>query len=303
MLETDRSPEKGVSNDQLEPYCLSQIKAAPYTLKIIHSLDIVTKDPSLGAIKETDVYRLRRGLCLPCAAATCINKVKGERLIGDRDGSIKIGDFFKLVLPFHGAKGIVNSEIEKEFPKGWLVTTPEGDIYHHAIIAFAKALGVTGVAVRNFESVTEFLSILDKGGCFTVSLDNRFVLEQTLGNNPELVAYSPNPKHKPKILIGGKEGLGFRNFEEGRHAVAILEINEGKALIADSFVLPQMKSNLLLGLDISIIDKYLTFKTGGSTRGIIFSLNPRIDEFIKPRYLFPVVIPEEIVRAIRKNLR
>lgn len=303
MLEIDRYPEKRVSNAQLELYCLSQIKAAPYTLEIIRSLDIVREDPSLGAVKETDVYRLRRGLCLPCAAATCINKVKGERLIGDSEGSIRIGDFFKIVLPFHGTKGVINPETGKEFSAGWLVATPNGDIYHHAIIAFAQALGVTGVTVRDFKSITEFSHILDKGGCFAVSLDNRFVLEQTLGNNPELVDYSPNQKHKPKILIEGEEGLGFRNFEEGRHVVAILEINEGKTLIADSFVLPQMGSNLLLELDISIVDKYLTYKTGGSTRGIIFSLNPRIDEFIRPEYLFPVTIPEKVVKTIRENLR
>lgn len=287
----------------LEEYCLNQIKASPYTLEAIHSLDCVKQNPSLKAVRETDVYRLRRGLCLPSAAGACINKVKRERAIGDSDGSLRVGDFFRLVLPFHGTKGIIDPETGRELPQGWLVATPEGDVYHQAIIAFSQALGVTGKAVRNFKSITEFSPIIEAGGAFAVSLDNSFVIERTLKSNSQLIAYSPEENPSPLILIEDEGSLDFREFEEGRHVVAVLEIDRERAIISDSFSLPQMKGSLLMELDTATIDRYLNYRDGSCSRGIIFSLDSKIDQLIKPEYLSPVVVPEEIVEAIKKSLR
>lgn len=279
-----------------EYFCLSQIKSASYALEVIHSLENVARDSSLKAVRETDVYRLRRGLCLPCAAATCLNKLKGERLIGDDDGYLKIGDFFKLLLPFHGLKGVINPKTGKEFPQGWLVATPEGDVYHQAIIAFTKALGITAISVENFKSLSEFLPVLNNNSAMAVSLDNRFVLEQVLKNNPQLMAY-------PKILIEGKDGLDFREFEEGRHVVAVLQAKKGKLTICDSFSLPQMKESPLLELEIEEVDHYLAYRTGGPSKGIIFSLDPKLGKLINPEYILPVAIPEKVVEAIKKQVK
>ena len=45
-----------------------QVAAAEYTRTVLDQITQVDRDPSLVAVKETDVYRLRRGLCLPSAA-------------------------------------------------------------------------------------------------------------------------------------------------------------------------------------------------------------------------------------------
>ena len=304
VVELAQKLEIKESDRYLEQYCLNQIKAAPYTLQVIRSLNIIEKDPSLTAVKETDVYQLKRRLCLPCAAATCINKLKGERIIGDEGGALRVGDFFKYVLPLHRAKGVIDPNTGKEFPKGWLVVTPKGDVYHHAIIAFAQALGVTGKAVRNFESITEFSPIITAGGTLAVSLDNRFVIEQTLKNNPELVAYGGNPnKVQPKILTKTERGYDYREFQEGRHSVAVLDFFDNQVILSDSFFLPQMQGNLLMKLDTKLVDHYLDYKTGGLSQGIIFSLDPEVERLISPQYLFPIAVPEDKVRIIRKGLR
>ncbi|MDD1475289.1 hypothetical protein MEO41_29090, partial [Dolichospermum sp. ST_sed4] len=86
------------------------------------------------AILETDVYRLRRGLCLPSASAAAVNLVLGQRLIGDDDSDLRIADFFSTLLPYHGQ---FKSE---QLPRGWLVVTSSGDMYHHAIAAFVRGL-------------------------------------------------------------------------------------------------------------------------------------------------------------------
>lgn len=302
VVELDKKTEVEETVLPLESYGLNQIKAASYTYQAIHSLEIVNQDPSLKAVKETDVYRLRRGLCLPCAAATCINKVKGERLIGDEDGELKVGDFFRFVLPFHGSKGL-DSQTGKEFSNGWLVVTPEGDVYHQAIIAFAEALDVEARAVRDFESVIEFRPIVEQGGALAVSLDNRFVIEQTLRNDPELVVYEGDPQTvRPKILIKDKSGYDYREFQNGRHVVAILEFEGNRALINDSFFLPQMRGSLLMKLDVATIDSYLKYQTGGLSRGIVFSSDPKIEDLVNSRCLYPVVVPTNKVESIRKNL-
>lgn len=295
-----RTSEIKEIEENLELYCLNQAEAASHALKIIDSSNIVSNDPSLIAVKETDVYRLRRGLCLPCAAAACINRVNKKRLIGDSDGPLKVGDFFRFLLPFHGIKGVIDPKTGKEFSGGWLVSTPEGDVYHHAIIAFSKALGVTGKTVKGFKSIAEFFPVVDNGGALAISLDNRFVIEQTLRNNPQLVAYSDDGRKRPRILIEDGEGLSFREFEEGRHVVAILAVNERKTILSDSFFLPQMKKGLLLEIETAVVDNYLNYKTSGLSRGIVFSLNSEIDQLIDPNYLFPVAIPEQVVGSIRQ---
>ena len=298
-----RTTEIKEIEENLGSYCLNQIKAAPYALEVIDSSDIASNDPSLIAVKETDVYRLRRGLCLPCAAATCINRVKRKRLIGDSDGLLKVGDFFRFLLPFHGIKGVIDPKTGKEFSGGWLVSTPEGDVYHHAIIAFSKALGVAGKPVKGFKSIAEFSPVIDNGGALAVSLDNRFVIEQTLRNNPQLVAYSDDGRKRPRILIEDKEGLSFREFEEGRHVVAVLAVDKRKTILSDSFFLPQMEKSLLLELETAVVDNYLNYETNGLSRGIAFSLNPEIDRLIDPNYLFPVAIPEQVVGSIRQHFQ
>ncbi len=52
-----RTSEIKEIEENLELYCLNQAEAASHALKIIDSSNIVSNDPSLIAVKETDVYR------------------------------------------------------------------------------------------------------------------------------------------------------------------------------------------------------------------------------------------------------
>lgn len=100
-------------NVYLKSLSVSQIEAAEYTLQIIQNTPNVSQDKSLKAVAETDIFRLRRGLCLPCAAATCINLVTKQRLIGDRDSNIKVGDIYQITLPFHNKRNLTSTNGEK----------------------------------------------------------------------------------------------------------------------------------------------------------------------------------------------
>jgi hypothetical protein len=204
---------------KLDNFIISQIDAASYTKDVLNSLPMVGCDPSLIAVKETDIFRLRRGLCLPSAAAVCIDAVLQKRLVGDSDGSVKVGDFFRLVLPFHNRRDLIDENGNK-FEKPFWVVTPEGDVYHHAIISFSEGLGVPARAISSF-TISDLVPFIEKGGKLALSLNNDFVIEQTLGNDPDLVSKNNG---EVRILIEGENGIEYRRFEQGRHVVAILEI-------------------------------------------------------------------------------
>lgn len=123
---------------------LSQIEAATYTHRVLANMDL--KDPSLTAVAETDVFRLRRGLCLPYAAAVSINVVSKRRVIGDGDGRIKVGDFYRWALPFHNRRSLINLDGQK-IREPWWFTTRQGDVYHHALVAIARGFGIAAVSV------------------------------------------------------------------------------------------------------------------------------------------------------------
>ncbi len=280
---------------------LDQIKAADYTLKVIKDIDTSTGlDPSLGAIKETDIFRLRRGLCLPSASASCINWVVKNRLIGDDKGEIKVGDIYRILLPFHGRKDFSDIDSDR-IEKGWLFATPEGDVYHQAIVAFSEGLGVPALPVVGFDSISTFKPILNRGGAVAVSLDNKFVIDHTLRNNNGLIEKTDT---EWKILIEGPNGLESRKFEEGRHVVSVLDITEDDfAIIIDSFRLPQMsEESIILKLPIKEIDKYLNYSTGGSSRGILFAKNRNIFSSWKNKAA-KVCVPEEIITTVKKDMK
>ncbi len=280
---------------------VDQIKAADYTLKVIKDIDNSTGlDSSLSAVKETDIFRLRRGLCLPSASASCINWVVKDRLIGDDKGEIKVGDIYRILLPFHSRKDFPDIDSGR-IEKGWLFATPEGDVYHQAIVAFSEGLGVPALPVVGFDSIAAFKPILKQGGAVAVSLDNKFVIDHTLGENNGLVEKIDD---EWKILIEGSSGLESRKFEEGRHVVSILGFTEDDfVIIVDSFRLPQMsEESIVFKLPIKEVDKYLNYSTGGSSRGILFAKN-RNTFSLWQNETAKVVVPKEVVTTVRREMK
>lgn len=280
---------------------MDQIRAATPTLKAIHQLTergILTDE--LAAVRETDVFRLRRGLCLPSAAAAAINHVKEQRFIGDsdEDAPLSVGDMYRTLVPYHGR--VIKYPDGSE--KVWKFATPQGDVYHQAIVAFSKAVGVPAMAIGSFKSVGEFQGLFngDPRSGVAVSLDNRFVAEQTLAGRSDLIMTT---NEETFIKIDGANGLETRKFEHGRHVVFLSGITEnGDAIIYDSFRLPQMgEQDLVLTIPVPVVDKYLNYFTGGASRGIIFS---RSEANLEPYGVLSggSVPPESVVEEIRQSL-
>jgi len=281
-------------------FLVDQILAADDALKAITELKkaklLDPKNESHRAILETDVFKLRRGLCLPCAASTAINQVLGYRLIGDTSGILTIGDYFRVLFPHHG------SYPTPENPKGWLITTPSGDMYHHAIIAFAQGLGITAYSCQGFTDVSEFQPILEIGGGVTVSLNNHFVIEQTLAAYPETVEVIDSHPH---IKVLTKTGSNLQPFQNGKHVVTLLDIRNSEAIVADSFNLPQTNTHgLTATLPLETLNKYLIYSDHSVSRGIAFlPPNTELPHSLHPIQAYiPSQVTQKITREITKRL-
>lgn len=254
---------------------IDQIKAAPYTKYVIENLIRAgLLDPynaNHKAVIETDIYRLRRGLCLPSASSACINLVLGKRLIGDDEGLIKVGDFLKYLMPHHGKYK------SKLLPMGWLVVTDQGDMYHHGIIAIAKTLGISACSVNNFQDLEVFKPIIDSGGSVAVSMDNRFVTGITLKKS------------------------GLVKFEPGRHVVTLLEINGNHVLFSDSFNLPQIDTHKLkVSTTLKKANDYLRYYDNNTTRAIIFFKSDSID--VPNINISKTFIPQKVLDTLTSQL-
>ncbi len=276
---------------------VSQIEEAEETLNSINEVSEVFSDPSLQAVAETDVYRLRRGLCLPSSVATCINYLYEQNRVG-KSGEVTIGDMYRLLLPFHNQKGLTNLSGET-IDKPWWFSTQEGDVYHHVIVAFARGLGVEVEPLIGFDSINQFRQFLKEGGSLAISLDNWFVIKETLDSRPDLVVWDNG---RPKVKIEGRNGVEYRRFEPGRHVVSIVKM-EGKDSFHcwDSFQLPQLStSECYLRLTSEEIDNYLDYQLGGKARGIALAKNRQTMGHVKPWINENVkdMVPQEAVEAV-----
>lgn len=285
-----------MSHSEIRPLLIDQIKAASYTSEVLAELKesgvLDPRIPEHMAILETDVYRLRRGLCLPSAVSTSINLVSRRKIIGDDEGVLKVGDFYRYLLPHHG------HYISDTMKRGWLVVTNTGDMYHHAVVAFAEGLGYFGQSVTGFNTLESFRDVIATGGSVSISMNNRFVIEQTLANSAE------NVKHEngeTKIKVQNEGGYAFRKFEDGRHVVTIAGFADDNVVIADSFNLPQIGANgILVTLPIKTADQYLRYHDEAATRGIVISTEERAWRGLQSVQL---QIPEEIRKDLAEKLR
>jgi hypothetical protein len=273
---------------------VDQITAATSVFEAIRDLSDEGKiGPGLEAVVETDVFRLRRGLCLPCAAAACLNTVTKRRLVGDVDGEVNIGDLYRVIIPFHGKNEFKDPAVPN-LEKGWLVVTPQGDMYHAAITAISKALGVPAMPVESFGGVNAFRDVLASGGAVAISMDNTFVLKETLHMRPDLVQVEND---ETRILIEGPGGMDFRKFEHGRHVIALVGIEGNMAHLIDSFRLPAMKlEETRITVPVDRLDTYFDYFHGGNPRAIVFGgARKQKDELRK--FASKVIVPGDVVEA------
>ncbi len=285
--------------EDIRSFGVSQIGAAADTAIAIKESPNVETDASLFAVRETDVFRLRRGLCLPSSSATCINGVLDKRAIGEthNDADITLGDIYRILLPFHNQKNLSNGQ-DQVFTKPWFVVTENGDMYHQAMIAVANGFNVQAQSIIGIQNVERLREFVLTGGKVALSLDNTFVIDKTLDRDPEFVSQRSGSFY---INIDGRNGNEFRKFEEGRHVVSIIGIDGEDFLIHDSFGLPNINAGrLFMALSAEEINPYLNYKQGGVTRGIVFAKGlsemKDIEDLVNP----DVFIPKDAVSLIQK---
>lgn len=176
-----------------EKFLLNQNKAASYTKKVIDDLD---KEGKLGdnflIFRTNDLKEITRHLCLPTVCSSAINILRGKKIIGDEDGDFRVGDFYRIFIPLHSTKP---TGLPAPYDKGWWVMDKEGNIFHQAIIAFAKAFGIQAQSIIDYPSV-------------------EWVFEKIGKHRAAAVSVSVN---------NGK----------GRHALLILSFQKGKCLVSD----------------------------------------------------------------------
>jgi hypothetical protein len=260
----------------------------------------IQADITLSAVRETDVFRLRRGLCLPSAAATNINSLLHERRISEeRSGSsLALSDLFKAMFKYHNKIGLMDKE-GNVFDKPWLAVSEQGDVYHQAIVAIAQGFGINAMAIGNFPDLDLLVNFVKAGGKVALSLDNKFVLDNTLGNDPRLVRTEDQEQY---ILIEGEDGIGFRKFEQGRHVVSVLDIqDDGKIIVHDSFSLPQQNEphGVVIEIGKDILEQYLIGSNGSKSRAILFSTDAAILEPLR-QFESRVFIPKDLVEDVHK---
>jgi hypothetical protein len=287
----------GHSHADYSPYLIDQIRAADDASAAIRELQnegiLKPENPHHLAVLETDVYKLRRGLCLPSAASVAINVVKRERLIGDDAGQIKIGDYFRFLLPHHGEYP------SSDQPNGWYVVSPSGDMYHQSIVAVSEALEVPAFSCQGIKSVSEYREVLTRGGSVAVSLNNRFVIEQTLAPYRDAVIDMGGTTF---IKVSTANGFAYRPFQDGRHVVTLLEMNGRTATFADSFNLPQTQTHgLTVTVPLEVADRYLNYHDGATPRSIVFL--PPESELPENLPYTPVRIPPEVTLSLNERLR
>ena len=249
---------------------LNQFRAAPYAYDVLRN-EFRTRPDVLSLMGEwfagKDVCSLGRDLCLPVAACTAVNWLRGEKRIGDASGAFRVGDFFRTMLPFHttGPTGL-----PAPYDQGWRVFDAAGNVYHHAVIAFMKIFGIHAYSVRNFPSAQwAFRQFPDALIVFAVSLSNSFVSAEYPGHT----------------------------FEDGgRHVVDIMAVEGGRFTIAESYQeIQEGQRPYLINKDIGAVDGYLVYKDGRPSQGIIFSLDNLI---IPQEYQKDIYIPETVSGAL-----
>lgn len=296
-----RSPDKEPApwNNLL----IDQIRAAKGVYDALHTLETQGKfnrhDPSLIGVAETDVFRLRRGLCLPSAVGVGVNLAYGQRIIGDDDGGdrvLDIGDVYKMLIPHHGRYP------SESMPRGWWVVTTAGDMYHHAAVALAHGLGLECTSVQGIGTLGQFSGIINSGAGVAVSLNNKFVVEQTLRPFPDSVKREGEQTY---IRVDGANGPEWKLFQDGRHVVDLLSIHDthegAQVTFADSFNLPQTgnQHGLTVTLPIEVADRYLKYHDGAQPRALVISRKPVVTDTLTPIQTY---VPPEVERGIHQYL-
>ena len=197
----------------------------------------------LDCLQGKSSQSLVRKICLPTVACMAINFIFDSRVIGDKDGDIVVGDFYRITLPFHKVEP---SGLPKPYDMGWRIVDPLGNTYHHAVAAFLNIFGVKVHSLHNFSGIDQLFDMIPgKKSFLALSLDNRFILEQTLDSGEKELLKKLYPDF---------------GVEKGRHVVLLDGFDSGSVSVVDPFqVLKDGEPPKSKILAWNVMDKALVF--------------------------------------------
>lgn len=271
--------------NHLTKFCVNQLQSVEATHQVLVDFFRRPRPTGLAVLKNVSGYELGAHLCLVSSLATSINFVLKKRVFGndDEETRLKVGDFYRLMLPFH-FEG--RTKQPKPYDQGWRVITKTGEVYYHSVIAFLGLFNLQGLVLVNFPSVEWLLEQLGKREDFglLLSVDNKFVLEQTLENKG--VVYTESGV---KVLINGE----YKDFTPGTHVISIFGQEKNKVILADPFSPPHHFKPCVFALPSQTLNFYLR----QPTQGIVFS---QTELTFSSQYVRPIYIPEQVKRKIDK---
>jgi len=104
---------------------------------------------------------------------------------------------------------------------GWRIVDPLGNTYHHAVAAFLNIFGVKVHSLHNFSGIDQLFDMIPgKKSFLALSLDNRFILEQTLDSGEKELLKKLYPDF---------------GVEKGRHVVLLDGFDSGSVSVVDPF--------------------------------------------------------------------
>ncbi len=110
-----------------------------------------------------------RDLCGPSAFFTGLNFLFRKPIYTPENVAL----FYLEGMKLHGKKHFLPAEWQKKMPQGWLLFTPDKQIYHHALLWAAHKEGVVGENIEGKIELAGCQEFIKEGGVMLLSVPNK----------------------------------------------------------------------------------------------------------------------------------
>ncbi len=273
---------------------ISQFAAAPFVLEEMNQFRTkYNKKSILEDIYGLDLNLIGRGLCLPATTCTCLNSLYGIK----RFDEASIASMFQILFPLHGTPA--NDPVTQlPYPNGWQIVTDQGDMYYHAIDYWVNHIAqgeVRASILINYDNLEDISTLVKSSNIVaTLSLDNIFTLDWISKIQQKSSVQFIKQDEQGKYIINNLNS-NDKPFQNGRHAVSLLDAKDNHLLISDSFALPGISvDQAIRWWPLDTIAKYTQYQSSLPKRAIIFSFtqdsNPQLKKSIN-NFGIPSAVP------------